>query len=88
MVCHLLAKIGINEFILSAQFSSVHSLGHVQHFATPWTAAHQASLSITNSQSLLILMSIESVNAIQPSCPLSAPSPPTFNLSQNQSLFK
>ena len=43
------------------QFSSVQSLSHVQLFATPWTAAHQASLSITNSQSLLKLMSIESV---------------------------
>ena len=37
------------------------SLCHVQLFATPWTAAHQASLSISNSQSLLKLMSIESV---------------------------
>ena len=43
------------------QFSSVQSLSHVQLFATPWTAAHQASLSITNSRSLLKLMSIESV---------------------------
>ena len=43
------------------QFSSVLSLSHVQLFATPWTAARQASLSITNSQSLLKLMSIESV---------------------------
>ena len=43
------------------QFSSVRSLTHVQFFATPWTAACQASLSITNSQSLLKLMSIESV---------------------------
>ena len=42
-------------------FSSVQSLSHVQLFATPWTAAHQASLSITNSQSLLKLMSIMSV---------------------------
>ena len=42
-------------------FSSVQSLSHVQFFATPWTAAHQASLSITNSQSLLKLMSTESV---------------------------
>ena len=42
-------------------FSSVQSLSHVQLFATPWTVAHQASLSITNSQSLLKLMSIESV---------------------------
>ena len=43
------------------QFSSVHSLSHVWLFATPWTAACQASLSITNSWSLLKLMSIESV---------------------------
>ena len=42
-------------------FSSVQSLGHVRFFATPWTAACQASLSITNSQSLLRLMSIKSV---------------------------
>ena len=41
-------------------FSSVQSLSCVQLFATPWTAAHQTSLSITNSRSLLILMSIES----------------------------
>ena len=40
---------------------SVQSLSHVRLFATPWTAAPQASLSITNSQSLLKLMSIESV---------------------------
>ena len=45
----------------SVQFSSVQSLHHVQLFETPWTAAWQASLSITNSQSLLKLMSIESV---------------------------
>ena len=42
-------------------FSSVQSLSHVRLFATPWTAACQASLSITNSQSLLKLMSIESM---------------------------
>ena len=41
--------------------SSVQSLNCVLLFATPWTAAHQASLSITNSRSLLKLMSIESV---------------------------
>ena len=41
--------------------SSVQSLSHIQLFATPWTAACQASLSITNSQSLLKLMSIQSV---------------------------
>ena len=43
------------------QFSSVQSLSHVQLFATPWTAAGQDSLSITNSQILLKLMSIEVV---------------------------
>ena len=42
-------------------FSSVQSLSHVQLFTTPWTAACQASLSITNSQSLLKLMCIKSV---------------------------
>ena len=42
-------------------FSSVQSLRRVQLFAAPWTAARQASLSITNSCSLLKLMSIESV---------------------------
>ena len=41
--------------------SSVQLVSHVQLFVTPWTAARQASLSITNSQSLLKLMSIESV---------------------------
>ena len=43
------------------QFSSIQSLSHVRLTATPWTAALQASLSITNSPSLLKLMSIESV---------------------------
>ena len=43
------------------QFSSVQSLSHVWLFATPWTAVRQASLSITNSRSLLKLMSIELV---------------------------
>ena len=42
-------------------FSSVQLLSRVQLFATPWTAAHQASLSITNTQSSPKLMSIESV---------------------------
>ena len=47
--------------IIYNMLSSVQSLSRVQLFVTPWTAAHQASLSITNSQSLLELMSIESV---------------------------
>ena len=54
-------------------FSSVQPLSRVWLFATPWTAAHQASLSITNSRSLLKLMSIESVmpsNHLILCCPL------------------
>ena len=49
------------ENIFDLQFSSVQSLSHVQLFATPWTAACQASLSITNSRNLLKLMSFKSV---------------------------
>ena len=45
----------------SVQFSSVHLLSCVRLFATPWTAAHQTFLSITNSQSSPKLVSIESV---------------------------
>ena len=68
-------------------FSPVQPLSHVQRFATPWTIAHQASLSISKSWSLLKLMSIPSV---MPSnhLILSSPSPPAFNLSQHQGLFK
>ena len=51
----------------SVQFSSVQSLSCVRLFATPWITARQASLSITNSQSSLRFMSIESV---MPSCHL------------------
>ena len=59
--------------LASLQFSSVQSLSHVQLFATPWTAARQASLSITNSQSFLKVMFIESVmpsNHLILCCPL------------------
>ena len=63
-------------------FSSIQSLNRVPLLATPWTAARQASLSITNSRSLLRPMSSDS-DAIQPSHPLSFPSPPAFNLSQH-----
>ena len=53
--------------------SSVQSLSHVQQFVTPWTAACQASLFITNTQSLLKFMSIKSViqsNHLILCCPL------------------
>ena len=71
-----------------AQFSSVQSLSHVQLFATPWTATHQASLSITNSRSVFKTHVHWVGDAFQPSHPLSSPSPPAINLSQHQGLFK
>ena len=58
---HLHMTTGIKIAKRSIQFSSVQSLSHVRLFATPWTTAHQAFLSITNSQSLPKLMSIKSV---------------------------
>ena len=59
---YLFRILGRNQkYLLVNQFSSVQSLSHVWLFVTPWTAAHQASLSITNSWSLLKLISIESV---------------------------
>ena len=60
----------------SVQFSSVQLLSHVWLFATPWTAARQSSLSITNYWSLLKLMPIESVmpsNHLILCCPLLLP---------------
>ena len=48
-------------FLLWFKFSSVQLLSRVRLFTTPWTAAHQVSLSIINSQSLLKLMPIESM---------------------------
>ena len=57
-------------------------LSFVQLLVTQWTAACQASLSITNTQGLLKLMSI------QPPHLLSSPSPPAFSLSQHQGLFQ
>ena len=52
--------------------------------ATPWTAARQASLSITNPHELAQTYVLRVGDVIQPSNPLSSPSPPTFNLSQHQ----
>ena len=56
MLCGSLDGRGVQRRI-----SSIQLLSHVGLFATPWTAKHQASLSITNSQSLFKLRSIESV---------------------------
>ena len=57
-------------------FISVQSHIHVRLFATPWSAARQASLSITSVHQVS--------DAIQPSHPLLSPSPPAFNLSLHQ----
>ena len=75
----------INKAWLKVQFSSVQLPNRVQLFATPWTAARQASQPITSSQSMLKFMSIE---LVMPSSHLSSPSPPVFSLSQHEGLFQ
>ena len=85
---------GSVEFSNSHQFSSVQLVAQsCPIFVTPWPAAHQVSLSITNSRSLFKLMSINHLmmvvgDAIQTPHPLLSPSPPAFSLSQHQGLFK
>ena len=76
--------------VFSVQFSSFQSLSCVRLFVTPWIAPRQASLSITNSQSSLNLMSIESVMPSShlilyhpfSSCPQSLPASESFPMSQ------
>ena len=71
------------------RISSIQLRSHVWLFVTPWTVARQASLSITNSFLELIQTHVYWVSdAIQPSYPLSSPSPPAFNLSQHQGVFQ
>ena len=70
----------------------VQSVSHAQLFATLWTVARQASLSITNSQSLLKLMSIKSVmpsNHLILCCPLFLPPSifPSFRVFSNESVY-
>ena len=72
----------------SYQFSSVQSLSRVRLFATPWTAARQASLSLINSQSPPKTMSIKTVMPSNHLISLLSFSPPAFNLSQHQGLFQ
>ena len=71
---------------------SIQKLIHVQLFVTPWTAAHQASLSITNSQSLLKLMSIVSMMPsnhliLCHSLLLLPPMPPSIRVFSNESVL-
>ena len=80
-------------FSFSVQFSLVQWLSRVRLFATPWIAARQASLSITNSQSSLRLTSIESVT---PSSHLILcrpllllpPNPPSIRVFSNESVLQ
>ena len=79
--------------LLSVQFSSVLSLSRVWLFATPWIEAHQASLSITNSQSSLRLTSIESVMPsshliLRRPLLLLSPIPPSIRVLSNESTFR
>ena len=79
--------------VFICQFSSVQSLSCVLLFATPWTAARQASLSITKSQSLLKLMSIELVMPFYHlifSCPLLLPPSifPSIRVFSNESVHQ
>ena len=74
-------------------FSSVQSLSRVRLFATPWITARRVSLSITNSQSLLKLMSIELVmpsNHLILCCPLLLlpPIPPSIRVFSNESSLR
>ena len=76
-----------------AEFSSVQSFNHVRLFATPWTAAHQAFLSVTKSWSLLWFMSIELVmpsNHLILCCPLLLlpPIPPSIRVFSNESALQ
>ena len=63
-------------------FSSVQSLSHVRLFATPWIAAHQGSLSITNSRSRWCRPTISSSAIPFSSCPQSFPALGSFQMSQ------
>ena len=83
---------GATRGTLHEQFNSVQSLSPVLLFGTPWTAACQASLSITNSQSALKLMSIESVmpsNHLILCGPFLLPSIfPSIRIFSNESVFR
>ena len=86
-------KIGKNDSILTVKFSSVQLLSCLQLFATLWTAACQASLSITNSQSPSKPMSIESVmpsNHLSLCRPLLLlpPIPPSIRVLSNESALR
>ena len=82
------ANLRFHLCIFTLLFSSVQSLSCVRLSAAPWFTARQASLSITNSWSSPRLTVHWVGDAIQPSHPLSSPSPPAPNSSQHQGLFQ
>ena len=74
---------------LNFQFSLVQSLSHVQLFKTPWTACRMPGFSVHHQLLKLAQTHLHWVSdAIQPSHPLSSPSPPAFNLSQHKGLIQ
>ena len=88
--CSQMSLDEMSRIILSVQFSSLQSLSRVRLFVTPWITARQASLSITNSQSSLRLMSIKSVmpsSRLTLCCPLLLlpPIPPSIRVFSNES---
>ena len=81
------------QVVVTGLFSSVQLLSRVRLFATPWTAAHQASLSITNSRSLPELMPIQSMmpsNYLIFCCPLLLPPSifPSIRVFSNESALR
>ena len=78
---------GYLHFVPSIQ--SVQSLSHVQLFATPWALCSTPGFTVHYQLSKLAQTHVHRVSdALQPSHPLSSPSPPAFNLSQHQGLFQ
>ena len=83
-LCHT-SETNISETHDKSTISSIQLLSHVWLSATPWTAARQASC---HQLPEFTQTSVHRVgDAIQPSHPLSSPSPPAFNLSQHQGVF-
>ena len=80
----VVANVGTSDLFINP----VQSLSHVWRFVTPWTAACQASLSITNSRELAQTHVHWVAGTIQLSHPLSSTFPPAFNFAQHQGLFQ
>ena len=83
------SSVQFSHSVMSDSFPPHFSFSSVsQSCPTPWTAAYQASLSITNFQNLLKVMSLELVMPSNHLIPCHPPSPPVLNFSQHQNLFQ